>query len=71
MIFRSVLTDSKINLSIEEILPFVSEKTFTSFVDEYILGKYQEVDLDAFYPFMNSQDMKRILEYYLIKDSMA
>lgn len=48
-----------------ELAPFVSEKALTVFVDEYLKGNYQDVDIDELYPFMNSTDIKRLFVHFL------
>ncbi len=53
------------NGNIACLLPFISQKALSCFVDEYINGNYQDVDINAFYPFMNASDIKRIFNYVL------
>ena len=55
--------NSKINPV--ELAPFVSEKALTVFVDEYLKGNYQDVDIDELYPFMKSSDIKRLFVHFL------
>ena len=43
-----------------EIVPFVSRECLTAVVDGYIDGKYAGVDIDSFYPYLSSADIKRI-----------
>ncbi len=57
--------DSKIDPV--DLAPFVSEKALTAFVDEYLKGNYQEVDIDELYPFMKSSDIKRLFLHFLEK----
>ncbi|MDE5855944.1 MAG: hypothetical protein K2H06_02755, partial [Anaeroplasmataceae bacterium] len=47
------------------LAPFVSEKALTVFVDEYLKGNYQDVDIDGLYPFMKSSDIKRLFIHFL------
>ena len=43
--------------------PFVSQGCLARLVDEDVDGKYQDIEMDALYPFMNSQDVKRLFKY--------
>ncbi len=49
--------------------PFVSEECFSKLVDEYINGRYPNLQLDELYPFMDSRDVKRLFEYRIRKRS--
>lgn len=48
-------------------VPFVSSDCLTKFTDEYINGKYQDINVNALYPFMKSEDVKRIFKYFMAK----
>lgn len=48
-----------------DLAPFVSENALTVFVDEYLKGNYQDVDIDDLYPFMKSSDIKRLFIHFL------
>lgn len=61
--------ESNANIDPVELAPYISEKAFTAFVDEYIKGNYQDVDIDGLYPYMNSSDIKRLFKYFLSKRS--
>ena len=52
---------------ISSIVPFVSEKCLDKFVEEYINGKYQKVDIDSLYPFMDSKTVKKLFKHILYK----
>ena len=49
------------------LVPFVSENCLTKLVDNYIEGKYPDLEIDDLYPFMSSEDVKRIFEFFLAK----
>jgi hypothetical protein len=49
--------------------PFVSEKCLSKLVDDYISGRYPDLQLDELYPFMDSKDVKRLFEYRILKRS--
>lgn len=49
------------------IAPFVSSECMTKFVDGFIEGKYQDININALYPFMNNSDVKRVFDYIVSK----
>lgn len=56
------------NRTIRAMAPFVSEECLSKFTDEYVKGNYQYVDINCLYPFMNSNDIKKIFQYIVKKD---
>ena len=65
---KFVLEDNnKSKQSIICLAPFISKECLSSLVDEYIKGNYQEVQIDHLYPFMDSQDVKRVFKYIISK----
>ncbi len=67
MLFFKALSEENQTLDVKAIAPYASEATYTKFVDEYIAGKYQEINIDTMYSYMKSRDIKRLFEYYLAK----
>lgn len=51
-----------------EMVHFVSEDCLTVLVDAYIDGKYPSLDIDALYPFLNGDDVKKLFYYELKKN---
>lgn len=49
------------------IAPFISTEALSKFVDRYLEGNYQDVNVDGLYPFMNKKDVKRVFEYIVNK----
>ena len=49
------------------IAPFVSSECMSKFVDGFIEGKYQDVNINGLYPFMNNSDVKRVFDYIISK----
>ena len=47
----------------------INEKAMSLFVDEYISGKYNDVDIESLYPFIDSKDVKRLFKYILKKEN--
>lgn len=52
------------------VAPFVSKETLSNFVDEYTKGNYQNVNVDALYPFMSPQDVKKMFKYIISKKDL-
>lgn len=52
---------------IEKVIPYVSRDCLTKIVDSYIDGKCREIDIDALYPYLPSEDIKRIF-YHIINE---
>lgn len=51
--------------TIYSLIPFVSEDALSALVDQYIKGKYQNIDIDKIYPFLDDDDIKRLFRYEL------
>ena len=68
-VFVALLEKGKIGrtTSISSIAPFLSEEALDKFVDQYINGKYQHVNVNALYPFMDSKTVKKLFVYLLSK----
>ncbi len=47
------------------IVPFVSSKALSIFVDEYIDGNYQNIDIESLYPFIDSKDIKKLFHHFM------
>lgn len=52
------------------VAPFVSKEALSNFVDEYTKGNYQNVNVDALYPFMSPQDVKKMFKYIISKKDL-
>ncbi|MGM9858858.1 MAG: hypothetical protein ACI311_06400 [Bacilli bacterium] len=66
ILFKKALDENLSN--IVSIVPFVSSKALSIFVDEYIDGKYQNVNIEALYPFIDSKDVKKIFKHFMKKE---
>ncbi|MDE6407768.1 MAG: hypothetical protein K2K48_06925 [Anaeroplasmataceae bacterium] len=64
-LFAKGISSPNLKINPADIAPFVSEKALTAFVDEYLKGNYQDVDVNDLYPFMKSSDIKRLFMYFL------
>lgn len=47
---------------------FVSDKCLSGVVDSYIAGKYPNMDIDEFYPFLKDNDIRRLFYHILAND---
>lgn len=66
-LFMKALQDGNHQFDPVQIAPFVSEKSLSLVVDQFIAGQFQQVPMDALYPFLSSQDVKRVFKYILAK----
>lgn len=48
--------------------PFVSKECLSAFVEGYVSGKYQDVEINTLYPFLDSKDVKKVFQYILEKE---
>lgn len=67
LFMKFIMDDNKYTTSLVAVLPFVSASCLSRFVDEYVNGKYQNIEMSALYPFLNSKDVKRVFNYILSK----
>lgn len=51
-------------------VPFVSETCLDGVTDDYIAGKYQDLEIERFYPFMSDANIKKIF-YYIVGEENA
>ena len=54
LLFKAAIEEKWDVSNIAGIAPFVSSKAMSLFVDEYISGKYNDVDIESFYPIIDS-----------------
>ena len=50
-----------------EMANFVSEDCLSILVDEYINGKFSNLDIDKLYPFLDGEDVKKLFYFELKK----
>ena len=67
-LFLKALEDPDSNINICYLAHFVSEEALSSFVDKYIEGEYQDVNIDILYPFLKSSDIKKLFKYVVNKE---
>lgn len=64
-LFMKALRDGNEKFDPLEIAPFVSSKVLTLVVDDYLNGKFQDTAMDELYPFLSSQDVKRVFKHIM------
>lgn len=64
-IFLKCVSVNNTNYDLAKAMPYVSADCLTKVVDNYIAGKYPELDIDSLYPFLSDSDIKRIF-YHII-----
>lgn len=47
------------------LAPFVSQECLSKLVDEYLNGKYQDVEMSTLYPFLDKKDVKRVFNHII------
>ena len=57
--------DSDIEMDLPAVTAFVSKDCLSAVVDDYIAGKYPELDIDELYPCLSDADIKRLF-YHII-----
>ncbi|HAV19545.1 MAG TPA: hypothetical protein DCX17_00785 [Firmicutes bacterium] len=67
-VFKKALTTKELERYISAIVPFVSEKALSGLVDQYLEGKYPNLNVDRLYPFLNPKDIKRIFHHLMDKE---
>ena len=67
-LFLKSIEDPNSNINICSLAPFLSEEALSSFVDKYIEGEYQDVNIDILYPFLKSSDIKKLFKYVVNKE---
>lgn len=58
-----IITDGKSDIA--KAVPYVSKSCLAVVVDDYINGKYPELDMDSLYPFLSDEEIKKIF-YHII-----
>ena len=53
---------------VTKIVPFVSSSTINEFVDEYVEGKHQNINIKKLYPFMSREAISKLFDYLSEKE---
>ncbi len=68
LFMKLVIEENTDNIPLATVAPFVSKKCLSELVDEYIKGNYQHVEMSILYPFLDGKDVKKIFNYFLMKN---
>ena len=60
-----IITDGKSDIA--KAVPYVSKTCLAVVVDDYINGKYPDLDMDSLYPFLADEEIKKIF-YHIISE---
>lgn len=63
-LFRKALEQGS-DINPIQIAPFIDDEELSIVIDDYMNGKYPDLDVDSLYPFLSSKDVKRLFEYML------
>lgn len=66
-IFKKSIELGNEDYDLSVIVPYVSDTCLSNIVDGYIEGKYPNLDIDSFYPFLGDADIKRLF-YHIINE---
>ena len=66
-IFIKSLEDGNFDFAMKDIVPFVSENALSRVVDLYLEGKFTDREIEKLYPYLSSDDIKRIFEHMMKK----
>lgn len=61
------IINKEASVKLTSVLPFVSSDKLSWFVSEYVLGRYQDVNINCLYPFLKSEDIKKLYFYMINK----
>ena len=60
MLFLKCIENSDFSCDVARAVPYVSKKCLSRVVDDYINGKYPNLDMDSMYPFLSDEEIKKI-----------
>lgn len=61
------IVNKEVSVKLSSVLPFVSSNKLSWFVSEYVSGRYQDVNINNLYPFLKSEDIKKLYFYMINK----
>ena len=67
LFMQFVIEGKDCKYSVVALAPFVSQECLSKLVDEYINGKYQDVEMSMLYPFLDKKDVKRVFNHIIQK----
>jgi len=66
-VFKKALENKELGHYFAAIVPFVSQTALSALVDQYLEGKYPDLNIDQLYPFLDPKDIKRVLHHWMKK----
>jgi hypothetical protein len=67
LVDRELLRRAKAGLPFENLLPFADESVLSQAVDDYIAGKGDGLSMDAIYPYLDDDDIRKLFRYEMDK----
>ena len=64
-VFKKCIELNNTDYDLASVVPYVSVACLSKIVDGYVNGKYPELDIDLFYPFLGDEEIKRIF-YHIV-----
>lgn len=62
-LFNKFLSNESLHSYVYKIIPFVSSNVLQEFVNGYVNGKYQNIDVKKIYPFLPNHSIKQLFDY--------
>jgi hypothetical protein len=69
-VFKKCIELNNTEYDLAAVVPYVSVACLSEMVDGYIGGKYPELDIDLFYPFLGDEEIKRIF-YHIVNSEKS
>jgi hypothetical protein len=69
-VFKKCIELNNTGYDLAAVVPYVSVACLSEIVDGYVGGKYPELDIDLFYPFLGDEEIKRIF-YHIINSEKS
>ena len=69
-VFKKCIELGNTDYDLAAVVPYVSVSCLSEIVDGYIGGKYPELDIDLFYPFLGDEEIKRIF-YHIVNSKKS
>lgn len=68
LLFMRYVKDGMVD-EVTKTIPFVSDDCLSDLVGEYVKGKYQDLDMDSMYPYLDEDDIKKLFYYEMKKNN--
>ena len=64
-IFLKALEEDNFEFKLKDIAPYVSEECLSKVVDLYLEGKIEDKEIEKLYPYLSSEDIRRIFKHMM------